>query len=643
MVYLQVQKSVKSTAIQKRQSPISPPVSDDLTQAVLQTYPRKKISTLPSKLSRDAIYRSIFGNLVITQPQTNSELEAERITTPVLRQENTSTSQTLQRFNSDMGTADKTTKIAIIKDIIHKTFGQDFSTVASPEQQQRLAEQGLTPEMATKVAQAINNFEQKKSERIARLKLEKTAQFQRYGYPIQEARLRAEKYILEQENFQDLENEAFKDLPPAYKPTPTDVKAKLLHDVKKQFFLEDNYDAKLNYANNSATKTSTSEKLKAYIKTGGSTIKTVAEVGGGISEKFTPNSNATKVFKGISNSIDVGTNITNAGFAIANIVEGTKKWVNKGDTVIKKEGKEQVIAGGIELKDNLLAATSGALYLAKTFGNQDLVNRLDVAGFPIFNIIANSNTLIHSAYEMGTATKQASTHKLLYKQAKHRKSYLEDAVEIIAKRMTHIAIRKAVDIVVNVIKLVGNTLNLGGITAVAGMVIKHLGTAINLGKKLGEQLVDSYQAGTAQEAAFNAKVNAMGAEEEIFQKHPKFAAAAIVVMAKQSDKLAINMLKTMGITESEIHKKSAKELREEILNISHFKEDARTITQQGKNKFTNTQHSLKQKTQISINTVKHSAKKLTETLPGQLITIVKSVKKFALIDSDTAAIISQIK
>ncbi|MBD2681277.1 MULTISPECIES: hypothetical protein [Nostoc] len=644
MAYKRLQKSAKSASIQRRQ--FYSPSIDELIQADLQTSSRKAISTIPSQPQRDAIYRSIFGNLAkepsIHERDNNYRQEADGTAAQVVNQTNTSNSQTLQRFNIDIQQSQKTPKIHLIKNIIHKTFGTDFSTTATPEQQQQLAEQGLTPEMATKVAQAISNFERKKAEIIAKLKVERIAKFQRYGYPIQEARLRAEKDILEKESFQELENEAFQELPPEYRPTPIDVKSKLLHDIKKQFSIENKYENKLTYTNNFTPPKSTSEKLKGYIKTSGSILKPVAEVGGVISKEFASSDGAAKVFNGVSNGIDVLTHITDTGYAIAKVVEGAKKWANKSDVAIKKQGKEQVIEGGIEFKDNLIAATLDAMYLAKSIGSKNLGNTLDVTAIPLLNIAINANLLKKNADEMDTATDQAHANDLLHKEAKYQKHSLENAVGLIGKRMTHIAIRKAVDVVINVINIVGDTLKLGGITTVAGMVIKYFGTAINVAKKLGEQLVDSYQAGKAQEAAFNTRVNAVGNEDAIFQRHPKFAAAAIVVMAKQSDKLAIKMLKTMGIDESDIRRKSAKQLREQILNISHLKEEGKTLTQQGQEKFDNTKRIIKNKIKVSIPIIKDSAIKLTKTVPGQLVNVAKSVKKFALIDSESAAIISQM-
>ncbi|MBD2449740.1 hypothetical protein H6G76_21745 [Nostoc sp. FACHB-152] len=645
MPYQRLQKSAKSAFLQRRHTQIYP--SEELTQADLVTSSRKAISTIPNQPQRDAIYRTIFGNLarkpsINEQPKNNYEQEADRITAEVVSQTNTSNSQTLPRLNIDTQSSQKTKKIDVIKDIIHKTFGTDFSTTATPEQQRQLAEQGLAPEMATKVAQAISEFERKKAEKIAKLKVERIAQFQRYGYPLQESRLRAEKDILEKESFQELENEAFQELPPEYRPTPIDIKLKLLHDIKKQFLIEEKYDSKLTYSNNFNPPKSTVEKLKGYIKTSGSILKPAAEVGGVISKEFAHSSDAAKVFNGVSNSIDVLTHITDTGYAIAKVVEGAKKWTNKSDVAIKKQGKEQVIEGGIEFKDNLIAATLNAMYLAKSIGSKNLGNTLDVTGIPFLNIVINANLLIKNADEMDKVTDQINANELIHKEAKYQKHSLENSVGIIGKRMTHIAIRKAVDVVINVINIVGDTLKIGGITTVAGMVIKYFGTAINVAKKLGEQLVDSYQAGKAQEAAFNTRVNAVGNEDEIFQRHPKFAAAAIVVMAKQSDKLAIKMLKTMGVDESDIKRKSAKELREQILNISHLKEDSKTLTQQGQDKFNNTKKIIKNKIKVSIPIIKNSAKKLTKTVPGHLVSVAKSVKKFALIDSESAAIIAQL-
>jgi hypothetical protein len=391
--------------------------------------------------------------------------------------------------------------------------------------------------------------------------------------------------------------DSFKNVDTAFLPMRQTAEGQLLSDVKKQFTQdsldeqsmdyakkkkkestkEGRYKAKLGLGEKSKSgqKVSDKEREEANDFKGKAPWETVTDT-----DKITEDADkASEILGGISK----GTKVVGKG-VVAPIVgqatggtqddEGLLSAIPTlpalGAEVADLAGSIQLITDGNsaqkqlgikKLKDGIFGVFGGMGKVVKTtlksveqFQLGEAVEKTSSTavgdlGIPIVGIITSGASVVKAGIDIGLQANTAHTYSTQKSNAKKdsQSKALVGALRHGKTRAGELIGSAIGEAVSSGLMLAANIMELTGVGALPGQIVRMLSYGIKGAQKVGEKLRDSYRTGKALESQYKAKVGAKGSENEVFENSPKYAATALLRRAMDGDSVALKTVKAHGI------------------------------------------------------------------------------------------------
>lgn len=358
-------------------------------------------------------------------------------------------------------------------------------------------------------------------------------------------------------------------VPEQIKPKSPALEEHLAIKVKRQY-LEEN----LNKVKN---KTSIEAEVQEYIGYGNH-VTTVANIShSGAKMIRDPQKHKVvvlKQFEEAKGGIGLGGGVIKVAESIAGIVDGGKKY-SKAETEVEKQ--EAI---------DILHTSAQNTTMAIGDINQGIGTIIGLGeALPVVSILTTLQKLI---VDLGNGTIQvirAVKQHQLGKQAKEQVSALTGAIKRLGKRNIHLMLRTGADILAKILSIVGDLL--GGPTNPYGGAVKAISTVVSGLNSAASMLVDSYQAGLAQETENRTHAGEKGTAVKVFDDNSNWAVTGLILEAREGNQLAIDTLEVYGINqkmmdELKAGKTTVAAIRKYVLGQLKEQEELQTITQKAR-------------------------------------------------------------
>ncbi|MGK7912787.1 MAG: hypothetical protein AB4050_15140 [Synechococcus sp.] len=272
-------------------------------------------------------------------------------------------------------------------------------------------------------------------------------------------------------------------------------------------------------------------------------------------------------------SKDLAETNTDIGYLVGSIGEVVSSF-SEIFAALSKSTKDDV--SETEQNHNEDQALSGALKVEQKLAmlGQRINDLMVDDNVPVLGILSNVINVFQNLIKGAGLVIRYVEEGKLNQQVEAIKSGLIGALKSTAKRSRFLAISSGAEIIISALKIIGSL-----VAAADGGITKAVGSVLKVAKKVVETVESSYAAGLSQESQLESESGVEGSSKKVLESSTKWGVTAIILEAKDGNKIAIKKLELFGVKAKDIETLDVEVIRKIIMEKLERKENDKTFGQ----------------------------------------------------------------